>query len=151
MDDFTKFVNDFQKFDVNKILFEVWKKFKVESYIVQLNTEGLRTSQLYEQGKDSKGRNLGSYTPYTIQLKLNGDGDRRVDHITLKDSGDFYESFEVKANSKGFEILADGRVKGGDLKDRFGIDIIGLSEENKNILVEFIEPFFIEEAKKFLQ
>ena len=75
----------------------------------------------------------------------------RVDHITLRDTGEFYESFKVVPLLRGFRIEADPDKGGGDnLFDDFGEDIVGLSEENILILCRFIQPFFTEEAKKVL-
>ena len=154
MDDLTKFVNDFQKFDVNKILFEVWKKQKVKEFIIELNTKGQSTSQLYEKGINSKGVSLGDYADSTINGTSSFEGKiskgQRYDHITLSDSYDFYDSFYVNAFTDSFSIEADGRKENVNLLNEYK-DIVGLTDENKNILIEFIKPFFIEEAKKFLQ
>ena len=126
----------------------VYSKPKVEQFIVSLNTEGQKTSQLYNLGEDSEGQSLGDYTDYSIQLKLNGFGDSRIDHITLKDSGDFYESFEIKVLKDGFRIVANPIKDGDNLEDRFGKDIVGLNENNKKILAKFILPFYQEAIKR---
>jgi hypothetical protein len=149
MDEFEKFAAQVNELDINKILFEVWKNFKVREFIIKLNTEGLPTSQLFNKGEDSLGVSLGDYSPFTKQIKA--EKGQRLDHITLKDTGDFYETFFVTPFLKGFSINADGNKGGGDnLFDDFGQDITGLNEENKIILCEFIRPFFIAEAAKVL-
>ena len=152
MDDFVGILKMWQKNDIDKILFKVWSNPKVEQYIVKLNTEGLPTSQLYQDGIDSLGASLGNYTPYSIEIKLGGDGDKRIDHITLKDTGGLYESFEVIPNKKGFSILANTITEDGNNlidQNRFK-NIIGLTKENEKLLIEFIEPFFDLETKKIL-
>ena len=58
--------------------------------IIDLNTE----EQLYSQGVDSKGVQLGEYSIYTKGLKQNKG--QRTDHITLKDTGEFYKSFSIR-------------------------------------------------------
>jgi hypothetical protein len=149
MNGFELFHEKVKKYDVNKILNNVWNNFKVREYIIKLNTEGLPTSQLYNEGIDSLGVKLGEYTPYTVQIKLSKN--QRVDHITLRDTGGFYESFTVKPNSKGFTILANPIMDDGtNLMDRFGKEIEGLTDENIKILTEFIAPFYVVEAKKIL-
>ena len=150
MDDFVEISKMWQKNDIDKILFKVWSNPKVEQYIVKLNTEGLPTSQLYQDGIDSQGNSLGEYTPYTIEIKLGGDGDKRIDHITLKDTGGLYETFEIIPTKKGFTIFANTSTEDGDLTDRFGKDIIGLTKENEKLLIDFIEPFFNLETKEIL-
>ena len=122
----------------------VYSKPKVEQFIVSLNTEG----QLYELGEDSEGQSLGDYTDYSVLLKLSGTGDSRIDHITLKDTGDFYKSFEIKVLKDGFRIVANPIKDGDNLEDRFGKDIVGLNENNKKILAKFILPFYQEAIKR---
>lgn len=149
MSDFDRLARSVKAFDVNKILREVWRNPLVEQFIIKLNTEGSPTSQLFNKGEDSLGVTLGQYTPFTKAIKA--EKGQRLDHITLKDTGGFYETFVVIPFLTGFRIDADGTVDDGDdLFDRFGKDITGLNEENKIILCEFIKPFFIMEAKKVL-
>ena len=151
MNGFEKLEKKYRKLDVNRILREVWRNPTVQEFIIKLNTE----DQLYDKGEDSLGVELGNYTPISIQLKLAGSGDKRIDHITLKDTGEFYESFKVFALLNGFRLTADPDKGGGDVltdppPDGFGDDIIGINEENLLKLCAFIHPFFIMEAKKAL-
>lgn len=150
MNDFLEFAKKVEKFDVNLILYEVWKNPKVKDYIVALNTKGVSGSQLYDLGVDSLGVKLGNYTNYTKEIKLSGSGDKKVDHITLIDTGEFYDSFFVNAFPNGFSIEADGQKPDGNILDRFGKDVIGLTDESFKRLIEFIQPFFIKEANKRL-
>ena len=147
MDGFVDIEKRVRQFDVNKILEEVWKNPVVQKFITNLITE----DQLYEQGEDGDGTFLGDYTDYSVILKLNGDGDKRIDHITLKDSGDFYRSVEVIANQKGFKTEANPiKDDGTNLYNRFGSNIIKLNEKNTKLLIDFIEPYFNMEAEKQL-
>ena len=150
MDDLTRYANKLAAFDLHLLLRKVWERREVQDYITKLNTEGLPTSQLYEQGVTAGGQDLGDYTEFSIFLKETGTGDKRIDHITLKDTGDFYRSFIVSAFNAGFRIDANPIKEDTDLTLRFGRDIIGLSESNIILLIEFIRPFFIAEAKAFL-
>jgi len=145
MNGFEKLNQKFRKFDVDRILREVWKNSKVQQKIIELNTK----DQLFEKGEDSLGVSLGNYSPFTIQIKVSKG--QRIDHITLNDTGEFYNSFKILPKIKGFDIEANGDKGGGDnLFDDFGQDIVGLNEENLLILCAFIRPFFIAEAKKAL-
>jgi hypothetical protein len=141
-----KFISNVLAFDVNATLRKVWENPRVEAEIVRLNS----IEQLYNKGERADGVSLGEYSPVTIQLKLNGQGDRRVDHVTLKDTGEFYGSMEVMPNEFGFEITADTIKENDDLIDKYGAQILGLSPENLDKLAEFITPYFVEEAKKVL-
>lgn len=155
MDDFVPFLKKLKEYDVNEILFDIWKTFAVQEFIIQLNTEGLPTSQLYEDGIDSLGVGLGNYTPFSIEIKLAGGesglGDTRIDHITLKDRGVFYDSFKVIPKKNGFGIIANFIVEDGkDLRDRFGNNLKGLTKENERILIDFIKPIFDRHPKNRL-
>lgn len=155
MSEFDRFFQKVQLFDVHKILREVWRKPAVQKFIVELNTEGQPTSQLFEKGEDAKGKSLPPYKQTTIEGTSSFQGKKqkgqRFDHMTLKDTGAFYDSFFVRPFLKGFRIEADGvKEDGSDLFSRYGEDIAGLNEENKVILCEFIRPFFIAEAEKIL-
>lgn len=155
MNDFERLLSSIERFNVNEILREVWRNPRVQNFIIELNTEGKPTSQLFEKGEDSLGVSLGEYSLSTILGTSQFEGKlskgQRVDHITLKDLGDFYETFVVIPLLTGFRLEADGDKGGGDnLFDDFGKDIVGLNEENLLILSEFIRPFFIEAAKKRL-
>jgi hypothetical protein len=145
MDSFERLQEKFRKLDVNRILREVWRNPIVQQKITELNTK----NQLFEKGEDSKGETLGIYTPFTIQIKV--EKGQRIDHITLLDTGEFYESFKVVPLLRGFRIEANPDKGGGDnLFDDFGENIVGLSEESLLILCTFIQPFFTEAAKKAL-
>ncbi len=145
MNDFDVLLKRIRKFDVDKILNKVWRNPRVENFIVDLITQ----KQLFEKGEDGKGVSLGEYSPFTIQIKV--EKGQRVDHITLLDKGEFYESVRVFALSKGFRVEADGdKGEGDNLFDDFGQDITLVSEENLIILSDFIQPFFEMEANKFL-
>jgi hypothetical protein len=142
MSGFSKLLNKVNKYDVNKILFEVWKNPKVRLFIEDLNTE----KQLHDKGVDSLGVTLGQYSAYTKQIKLNKG--QSIKHITLKDTGEFYESFDVKPNQKGFTIFADAQKEDTNLIEAYGKDILGLTDESIKLLIEFIKPYYIEASKK---
>ena len=150
MNDFEKLLAKIEKYNVDRILFEVWKNQKVKDYIISLNTIGVKGSQLYELGVNSLGVSLGDYTPYTQFLKKTGDGNKRIDHITLIDSGEFYDTFFVNALLQGFSIEADGEKPDGNILDRFK-NAVGLTDESLQLLIEFIRPFYISASKKIVQ
>lgn len=100
------------------------------NYIVYLNTQ----KQLYKQGKDAKGRLLdevgGSYSPYTIDKKKQKG--EITDHVTLKDTGDFYNSFRAYVDgNKDIVVSADTIKDTTDLLTEWGGAILGLNEESK--------------------
>jgi hypothetical protein len=130
----------------DSILREILNDDRMKEFVIELNTEGQSTSQLFEQGVNSEGRSLkdvggnrftdSGYSPFTIEEKKKRG--QRVDHITLKDTGDFYGSFVVKGGVDFIEITADGQKADTTLFEEWGVDIVGLTEENLNILTNAI-------------
>ena len=55
MNDFEGLLSKIRKFNVDSILREVWRNPRVQNFIIDLNTEGKPTSQLFEKGEDSLG------------------------------------------------------------------------------------------------
>jgi len=150
MNDFDVLLKKVKKFDVNRILREVWRNPRVQNFIIELNTEGQTTSQLFAKGEDIFGVSLGDYSVFTIQEKVRKN--QRFDHITLRDTGAFYETFTVFPLLMGFRLEAKGdKPDGESVFDSFDESrVVGLSESNLIILSVFIQPFFEMEAKKAL-
>lgn len=112
-------------------------------YVVYLNTE----KQLYEQGIDAQGRYLddigGGYSDVTIF----GDASRGIagklfknqpiDRVTLKDTGEFYDSFRAFVDgSKDITISANAIKDSTDLVVEWGGSIIGLNQDSLVLLKE---------------
>ena len=148
MDDFKRLLNNINKLDIDDIFNQLWKDNKTQNFIIQLNTEGQPTSQLFKFGVDSLGVSLGEYADFTIQKKIE-DG-QLFDRITLKDTGDFYETFIVRPLKKGFSMRANPDKEDNNLFDEFGSEIVGLTKENEVILAAFIEKDFNDELEKRL-
>lgn len=127
--------------DENEVLKEVWEQEDVQEFIIDLNT----TKQLFRKAVDSEGENLGGYSKYTVKLKK--EKGLPWDHITLYDDGDFYSSFTIKPNNKGFIIEANTDKGDGDLISRYGKDILGLTSESKDELINFVLKRIIDEIK----
>lgn len=110
----------------------------VQDEIIRINTE----DQLEEEGIDSLGRKLGDYAPSTIAYKRRKG--QRYDHVTLKDEGDFYNSFNVKVNVNEIIIDADDSSKyNKPLFEVWGIDVLGLTDDNMNYIKEMILENYI--------
>jgi hypothetical protein len=96
--------------------------------IIRLNT----IDQLFNEGIKSDGSFLPDYSKTSVEMYGKPDG-----HIMLKETGQFYRSFVVKVDPKGLQIIAD-TLKGSGINDdlavRYGIDILGLTDENQNVI-----------------
>lgn len=118
--------------ELNEVAFKIASEKEVKDLVIRLNTQGEKTSQLFELGEDSLGDNLGSYSPFTIEKKKKKG--QPTNRITLKDTGEFYSSFNVVPYRGGFTIKANPIKEDSNLYDDFGADIIGLNETNLQIL-----------------
>lgn len=132
----------------DRLFVKILKDSNVQAQIIDFNLE-----QMYEGGIDSEGRSLGEYATITVQYykplarSLGNDG--RTDHITLKDTGEFYKSFRIKVENDGFKITADTIKEDTDLAQIYP-DVIGLTKESKQMVSELITPYFIEAIRKEL-
>ena len=107
--------------------------------------------QLYEKGVNSYSVKISDYkpySPYTVTIKK--EKGQPSNRVTLRDSGDFHESFYVNITDTYFEVLATD-PKTGDLIKKYGKEILGLTEENiSEILFNYIIPDLIEFRDKTL-
>jgi len=157
-------LNSILRLNLDAIALEITKNNLLKTLIIKLNTEGTPTSQLYNLGEDSFGKKLsgktiaigGEYTPFTKQLKQ--EKGQPTDRITLKDTGDFYMSFDVIPYRGGFNIVADGFKQGEaggagntDLFEEFGNDILGLNQQNLQIVIEFYRNAIQEKVRQKLR
>lgn len=117
----------------------------VKKQIIEFNT----IDQLRDKGIDALGDSLGEYSEISVEIFGKRDG-----HITLEDTGDFYNSFRVTVQKDGFTINANSIKQGEkgtvDLTTRFGDEIIGLTKENIAIVSDLIMINIIKYVKKHL-
>lgn len=135
MDVLIEYLNDFKrKLDISQI-FNFVISTELKELIIELNQD-----QLYDLGEDSKGNKLWSfspsmpYSPYTIKIKQ-AKG-QPTDRLTLRDTGAFYKSFTVEVEGTSIVLDADGRKKDTNLFSKYGIDILGLNDQNMAIFLE---------------
>ena len=119
---------------------------RVKDLIIEMNTQ----DQLYEKGIDALSMDLksigGDYSDVTKDVKSYFN--EPYEHITLKDTGDFYKSFRVKAINGSIIISADTIKDEDDLTDRWGSNILGLTKESREKLVQFAKVYYIREVKR---
>ncbi len=138
----TDIIKNGRTLNQNKVLFFVMSKDENKEFVIELNTE----EQLFHKGIDSEGVRLedigGEYSEYTVFLKQSDN--LPADRITLYQTGDFYDTFNVVVEKDGFIIEANTIKGGDDLQDRWGDDILGLTDDSIQELIEFIIPQVIE-------
>lgn len=131
MGDIGDTIKKFLKLDLKKEVIRILNSKKVREFVIELQQE-----RLYNTGKDSKGNSLGSYSPFTVVIKQ--EKGQRTDHITLRDTGEFYESMTFHATSTEIVFDADAQKDDSNLFEDFGIDILGLNDFDRERLIELI-------------
>ena len=131
MGDIGETIRKFKSLNFKKIIISILNTSEIKEFIIKMEQE-----RLFNLGEDSTGASLGEYAPFTVVIKQ--EKGQRFDHITLNDTGEFYESFTFHAT--GTELIFDANpVKDDDnLFDNFGIDILGLNYFDRNRLIETI-------------
>ena len=118
---------------------------KYEDVIVQMITK----DQLYDQGIEGRGISIMSYRPYTAKtIKIKQKKGQPHDRVTLRDTGEFYESLHVEFDNEGFYVTStDDKAK--YLLARYGKTIFRLTNENfSELLRDYIKPSLREKLKK---
>ena len=118
-----------------------------EYVITDMNSE----DQLYEQGINRLGVNIMDYAPYSpLTIEIKKEKGQPYNRVTLRDEGDFEQSFDVEADTQQFTIkAADWKTE--DLIQRYGRQILGLTEENKIILIwAYIYPELKAKTKEYI-
>lgn len=126
--------NNVKKLNQDKILKEIFEDKDLQLDIINLNKD-----QMYEQGVDSKGVTLGEYHPRTVEEKIKKG--QRHDHITLKDTGEFYDSIKIKNEKERIVITGDMEKPDTDLEIIYP-NALGLTDENLKAVQGLVTPIF---------
>lgn len=123
-------VSRLKKFDFEKELLKVVSLN--DKVALNLN----RDVQLFEKGIDAEGNPITpEYTPFTIEMKRFSN--QVIDHVTLRDTEAFHNSFFMDASK--FPIRIDATdSKTSELKEKYGDDIFGLDDESQDEFNEAI-------------
>ena len=110
------------KRDKDKIVLDAVKAN--ESAIIDLLTE----DQLSGKGIDSDSRAIEPpYTPFTKRLKRFKR--QTTDFVTLKDTGSFHDSINIKYATNSFSFNATDSKK-NKLLSKYGTSVLGLTDDN---------------------
>ena len=130
-------INFFENID--QILFEITQEKETQQFIIKTIQD-----QLFNTGEDGDGVSLGDYSPVTIQIKRAKN--QPVDRITLKDTGEFYDSFEVEAFEGGFIISGNGQKSPSDnLFVTYGDNILKPNIDSSILIAEYYATKLIKE------
>lgn len=134
LEDVREILEFYANLDINKVLFVVYKDKLVQLEILDLN----RKDQLFDQGINADNQVIGLYTPGTELLS--GGKKKAGTHFTFFDTGVFFNTFKLIPLKTGFRIEADGQKDDDNLFDKYGENIVGLTQENIDFLPEILTP-----------
>ena len=123
--------------NIDSIIFDITKEKETQDFLIDVLQD-----QLFTTGEDGNGLSLGEYSPITVKIKQSKG--QPTDRITLKDTGAFYNSYEIDPFEGGFFIDADGKKKDTDLFFRYGDDILKPNEETTTLIAEYYEQRLFE-------
>ena len=113
-----------------------------EDYIINLNTK----EQLYKKGIDSTGAKIKkgyseSYKKVRIRAGL------PTNRVMLYRFGNYHKSYRVIANRTDISITSFNEIQRGvnlseKLREKYGVEIEGLTKENEDKFYNKIEPEF---------
>lgn len=110
-----------------------------DNILIDMNAQ----DQLYAKGVNRLGVRIDEYQPYrplTIQVKI--EKRQPYDRVTLKNTGEFYDSFYVETAEDRFYIKASDEKTNWLIK-KYGAEIFGLTNDS---LAEFINDYVKDEA-----
>jgi hypothetical protein len=146
IDDLNRRAKEFQKgLETGKFLENIL--LDNEAFIVNLNAE----DQLFDHGINALGVSISDYMPYSpLTIEIKKEKGQPTNRVTLKDEGDFEGSFYVDVGKDSFEIKA-ADFKTHDLMTKYGRQILGLTDENMQELInEIIRPDLIKQRDSLL-
>lgn len=110
-----------------------------DNILIDMNAQ----DQIYAKGVNRLGVRIDEYQPYrplTIKVKI--EKRQPYDRVTLKDTGEFYDSFYVETAEDRFYIKASDEKTNWLIK-KYGAEIFGLTNDS---LAEFINDYVKDEA-----
>lgn len=133
--------------DIEKVLYPTLKDvfIRYDNVIKQTNTQ----EQLFTLGQDAKAQSLGSYAESTKRIKIRKR--QPIDRVTLKDTGDFYDSITVTATDK--EVIIETSIEYAQfLVKRYGKEILGVQDMFlKDFYDKYIVPELENEINKIIE
>ena len=114
--------------------------------------EAVVQNQLYERGINGTGVEIMSYEPYRPRtIKNKQSKGQPYNRVTLKDTGEWYNSLRLVYDVDGFFITSTDE-KNTYLKKKYGPTILRLTNENLSmILNKYIRPNLKVKLEKYLK
>lgn len=141
-----KSVRAAQTLDADRMFNAILTDKGLQDFILNMNKE-----QLFA-GENSLGVSLesigGGYSAFTIEVKKKKG--QPTDRVTLKDTGEYYDSYTLDLGSGFFTINSDPIKGDTNLETEWGDNLEGLQDENLQKLIEIIKVKFEQETRRVL-
>lgn len=108
----------------------------------------VREAQLRAEGIDGDGDEIGFYS-FATEL-ISGGTKQEGDHYTLDDTGEFFRSMFIRVLSNRFEIVADGQKDDENILDKYGQQIIALTDENLEKVSIMVRKAYVDYVRRIL-
>lgn len=107
--------------------------------------------QLYDKGITATGVSIWDYAPYSpVTIQYKQEEGQPYDRVTLRDTGDFHNSFYLQIDNEKFAFDAED-WKTRDLLRLYGDEIMGLTDYNiQRLEDEILLPELMKTAVKTL-
>jgi hypothetical protein len=147
MDSWLDYKKQIERINIYDLLDECFKENQVQNEVIRLNQE-----QLYS-GIDAQGKIIHTIggNPYRLKtIHVKRKKGQKTNVVTLRDTGEFYNTFRVNITNNGYEVIADFEKEDGSILDNFTseFDFMGLTDESLAELVETQILYFLD---KFLR
>jgi predicted transcriptional regulator len=131
----------FKILDINKVINDTVKNHGIDDLIIELNTQ----EQLFKKGINTDKAVVGFYSTTTESINpLKKAGT----HFTFKDTGKFFDSWIIRYESDAIIIEANGQKQDTNLFEKYGQNLLGLTDENLQKVIDEIKKFLPEEILK---
>lgn len=128
--------------DPDKFVLDIIRQKGTTDFVLSLNQKQLNG------GLDANSNKIvPPYTQTTVRFKI-AKG-QPFDRVTLKDTGDFYTSFDIIFRNDEFQVIAKDS-KRNKLRQKYGAAILGLNDGSLQELIEYMRPELINGIRKLL-
>jgi len=160
---FGTYAKKFQKIDVFQIFRDITRENDVQKWIIEVINRRVEFTGITSDGTKLQTDSSSGGNPYSIAtMNIKDYLGQRISNVTLKDTGDFWDSFKIILLDDGFRIDADFEKKDGNIQRNFTQQyssekefedaIASLNQDEFRILVEqFYYPKFVKKVNAILQ
>jgi len=144
--------------DIPELIFECLNTDEVKDAIIIINQDeqlkkGIDSLEQRIETIASQEENSGyPYSRFTVSER--SQKGLQVQNVDLKDTGDFYNSFDVKVTKENTEVLADFDKPDGNILDNFDskFEFLGLTKRNlENLVTWNILDILEQKVKSFFK